>query len=62
MSCHHNEAVKENIMMGVIGMSETDMIEELGGADYVEAYSLNDYDSLVDALTEKRYDESPLVE
>lgn len=62
MSCHHNEAVKENIMMGVIGMSEEDMVEELGGADYVKTFDLNDYDSLVDALTEKRYDESPQVE
>jgi hypothetical protein len=62
MSCHHNEAVKENIMMGILGMSEADMIEELGGTDYVKTFDLNDYDSLVDALTEKRFDESPQVE
>ena len=29
MSCHHNEAIQENILMSVLDMNESDIIEEL---------------------------------
>ena len=45
--------------MGILGMEESDMIEELGGQEQCEYQGWNDYDSLVDALTQKRYDEDP---
>ena len=46
-------------MMGILGMEESDMIEELGGQEQCDNYGWNDYDSLVDALTQKRYEEDP---
>lgn len=58
MSCHSNEILKESILMGVLGMSEEDMIEELDAA-YVKSKGLIDYDDLVDELVEKRYEEHP---
>jgi len=45
--------------MGVLGMEESDMIEELGGQEQCDNYGWNDYDSLVDALVEKRFEEDP---
>lgn len=59
MSCQSNEILQENIMMGILGMEESDMIEELGGQEQCDNYGWNDYDSLVDALTQKRYEEDP---
>ena len=59
MSCQSNEILQENIMMGILGMEESDMIEELGGQEQCDHYGWNDYDSLVDALTQKRYEEDP---
>ena len=44
--------------MGVLGMSERDMIDELG-LEFVNSQGLFEYDLLVDALVEKRYDEDP---
>ncbi len=58
MSCHHNEAIKENILMGVLDMEEADIIEELD-PQFVESQGLDCYDLLVDALVEKRYEEDP---
>ena len=58
MSCHHNEAIKENILMGVLDMEESDIIEELTEG-FVESQGLDCYDLLVDALVEKRYEEDP---
>ncbi len=58
MSCHHNEAIKENILMGVLDMEESDIIEELD-PQFVESQGLDCFDLLVDALVEKRYDEDP---
>lgn len=58
MSCHSNEILKENILMGVLGMSERDMIDELG-LEFVNSQGLFEYDLLVDALVEKRYEEDP---
>ena len=58
MSCHHNEAIKENILMGDLDMEESDIIEELD-PQFVESQGLDCFDLLVDALVEKRYDEDP---
>ena len=58
MSCHHNEAIKENILMGVLDMEESDIIEELD-PQFVESQGLDCFDLLVDALVEKRYEEDP---
>jgi len=49
----------ESILMNAMGMEESDMIEELGGEEYCEKYGWTDYDDLLDALVEKRYEEDP---
>ena len=61
MSCHYNEILKENILMGVLGMSERDMIDELG-LEYVNSIGIFDYDDLVDELVKKRFEEHPQAE
>ena len=61
MSCHSNEILKENILMGVLGMSETDMIDELG-LEYVNSKGLFDYGDLVDEVVNKRFDVHPQAE
>jgi hypothetical protein len=59
MSCQSNEILMESILMNTMGMEESDMIEELGGEEYCEKYGWTDYDDLLDALVEKRYEEDP---
>ena len=61
MSCHINEVIKENILMGVLGMSETDMIDELG-LEYVNSKGIIHYDDLVDEVVNKRFEEHPQAE
>ena len=61
MSCHINEVIKENILMGVLGMSETDMIDELG-LEYVNSKGIFDYADLVDEVVNKRFEEHPQAE
>ena len=58
MSCHINEVIKENILMGVLGMEESDIVEELTPA-LVESKGLTTYDELVDELVEQRFSEHP---
>jgi len=61
MSCHSNDILQENILMGVLGMSERDMIDELG-LEYVNSIGIFDYDDLVDELVKKRFEEHPQAE
>tara|TARA_A100001011_G_C14236593_1_gene811295 strand:- start:1230 stop:1415 length:186 start_codon:yes stop_codon:yes gene_type:complete len=61
MSCHSNEILKENILMGVLGMSERDMIDELG-LEYVNSKGIFDYDDLIDEVVNKRFEEHPQAE
>ena len=61
MSCHSNDILQENILMGVLGMSERDMIDELG-LEYVNSMGIFDYDDLVDELVKKRFEEHPQAE
>ena len=51
MSCHANEIIQENILMGVLDMDESDIIEELSPA-LIESKGLTTYDELVDELVE----------
>ena len=46
-------------MMNIIGMEEEDLIEELGGKEYCDNYGWTNYDCLLDALVEKRFEEDP---
>jgi len=59
MSVQSNEILKESILMNIMGMEEEDLIEELGGKEHCENYGWTDYDCLLDALVEKRFDEDP---
>ena len=61
MSCHSNDILQENILMCVLGMSERDMIDELG-LEYVDSIGIFDYDDLVDELVKKRFEEHPQAE
>ena len=47
--------------MGVLGMSERDMIDELG-LEYVNSIGIFDYDDLVDELVKKSIEEHPQAE
>ena len=58
MSCHANEAIQENILMGVLDMDESDIIEELSPA-LIESKGLTTYDELVDELVKQRYSNHP---
>jgi len=58
MSCHVNEAIQENILMGVLDMDESDIIEELTPA-LIESKGLTTYDELVDELVEQRFSNHP---
>ena len=58
MSCHINEVIKENILMGVLGMEESDIVEELTPA-FIESQGLETYDDLVDALVQQRFENHP---
>ena len=58
MSCHVNEAIQENILMGVLDMDESDIIEELSPA-LIESKGLTTYDELVDELVEQRFSNHP---
>ena len=58
MSCHANEVIQENILMGVLDMDESDIIEELTPA-LIESKGLTTYDELVDELVKQRYSNHP---
>ena len=58
MSCHANEVIQENILMGVLDMDESDIIEELSPA-LIESKGLTTYDELVDELVKQRYSNHP---
>ena len=58
MSCHANEVIQENILMGVLDMDESDIIEELTPA-LIESKGLTTYDELVDELVEQRFSNHP---
>ncbi len=58
MSCHANEIIQENILMGVLDMEESDIIEELTPA-LIESKGLTTYDELVDELVEQRFSNHP---
>ena len=57
MSCQHNEILQENILMGVLGMDRVQIEDELGLP--VSEMNTLDYDTLVDKLVEKRFEEDP---
>ena len=57
MSCQHNEILQENILMGVLGMDKVQIEDELGLP--VSEMNTMDYDTLVDTLVEKRFEEDP---
>ena len=57
MSCHHNEILQENILMSVLGMDRVQIEDELGLP--LSETNTMDYDTLVDKLVEKRFEEDP---
>ena len=57
MSCQQNEILQENILMGVLGMDRVQIEDELGLP--VSEMNTLDYDTLVDTLVEKRFEEDP---
>lgn len=57
MSCQHNEILQENILMGVLSMDRVQIEDELGLP--VSEMNTLDYDTLVDTLVEKRFEEDP---
>ena len=57
MSCQQNEILQENILMGVLGMDKVQIEDELGLP--VSEMNTMDYDTLVDTLVEKRFEEDP---
>ena len=57
MSCQHNEILQENILMGVLSMDRVQIEDELGLP--VSEMNTLDYDTLVDKLVEKRFEEDP---
>ena len=58
MSCHSNEIIQENILMGVLSMDKEDIVEELTPA-FIESQGLETYDDLVDALVQQRFENHP---
>ena len=57
MSCQHNEILQENILMSVLDMDKVQIEDELGLP--LEETNTMDYDTLVDKLVEKRFEEDP---
>jgi len=57
MSCQHNEILQENILMSVLHMDKVQIEDELGLP--VSEMNTLDYDTLVDKLVEKRFEEDP---
>ena len=57
MSCQQNEILQENILMGVLSMDRVQIEDELGLP--VSEMNTLDYDTLVDTLVEKRFEEDP---
>jgi len=57
MSCQHNEILQENILMSVLDMDRVQIEDELGLP--VSDMNTMDYDTLVDKLVEKRFEEDP---
>ena len=57
MSCQHNEILQENILMSVLHMDKVKIEDELGLP--VSEMNTMDYDTLVDKLVEKRFEEDP---
>ena len=57
MSCQHNEILQENISMSVLHMDRVQIEDELGLP--VSDMNTMDYDTLVDKLVEKRFEEDP---
>lgn len=57
MSCQHNEILQENILMSVLHMDRVQIEDELGLP--VSDMNTMDYDTLVDKLVEKRFEEDP---
>jgi len=57
VSCQHNEILQENILMGVLSMDRVQIEDELGLP--VSEMNTLDYDTLVDTLVEKRFEEDP---
>ncbi len=57
MSCQHNEILQENILMSVLHMDKVQIEDELGLP--VSEMNTMDYDTLVDKLVEKRFEEDP---
>ena len=57
MSCQHNEILQENILMSVLDMDRVQIEDELGLP--VSEMNTMDYDTLVDKLVEKRFEEVP---
>ena len=57
MSCQHNEILQENILMSVLDMDRVQIEDELGLP--VSDMNTMDYDTLVDKLVEKRFEEEP---
>ena len=57
MSCQHNEILQENILMSVLDMDKVQIEDELGLP--VSEMNTMDYDTLVDTLVEKRFEEDP---
>jgi hypothetical protein len=57
MSCQHNEILQENILMSVLDMDKVQIEDELGLP--VSDMNTMDYDTLVDKLVEKRFEEDP---
>lgn len=57
MSCQHNEILQENILMSVLDMDRVQIEDELGLP--VSEMNNMDYDTLVDKLVEKRFEEDP---
>jgi len=57
MSCQHNEILQENILMSVLDMDKVQIEDELGLP--VSEMNTMDYDTLVDKLVEKRFEEDP---
>ena len=57
MSCQHNEILQENILMSVLDMDRVQIEDELGLP--VSEMNTMDYDTLVDKLVEKRFEEDP---
>ena len=58
MSCHANEVIQENILMGVLDMDESDIIEELTPT-LIDSKGLTTYDELVDELVKQRFSNHP---